>query len=46
VRFSAPVIPGDAIRVRLWHDAGVVAFEADVPARGVTVIKGGRALVV
>jgi acyl dehydratase len=46
VRFSAPVIPGDVVRVKLWRDAGGVSFEADVPARGVTVIKSGRALVV
>jgi acyl dehydratase len=46
VRFSAPVIPGDAVRVTLWRDADTVSFEADVPARGVTVIKSGRAHVV
>jgi acyl dehydratase len=42
VRFSAPVIPGDMISVRLWKDAGIVSFEADVVARGVTVIKSGK----
>jgi len=42
VRFSAPVIPGDVITVKLWKDAGVVSFEADVAARGVTVIKSGK----
>jgi acyl dehydratase len=43
VRFSAPVVPGDVVRVTLWLDAAEVSFEADVPARGVTVIKSGRA---
>jgi acyl dehydratase len=42
VRFSAPVYPGDRVAVKLWKDAGVVSFEADVAARGVTVIKSGR----
>jgi acyl dehydratase len=46
VRFSAPVIPGDVLTVKLWNDAGVVSFEADVPARGVTVIKNGMSRVV
>ncbi|WEK02220.1 MAG: MaoC/PaaZ C-terminal domain-containing protein [Candidatus Sphingomonas phytovorans] len=42
VRFSSPVLPGETIEVRLWRDDNVVSFEADVPARGVTVIKNGR----
>jgi acyl dehydratase len=42
VRFSAPVFPGDTVAVKLWKDAGVVSFEADVAARAVTVIKSGR----
>lgn len=46
VRFSAPVIPGDVVRVMLWIDGGAVSFEADVPARGVTVIKNGQASIV
>ena len=46
VRFSAPVMPGDVIRVSLWNEAGHVSFEADVPARGVAVIKSGAARVV
>jgi acyl dehydratase len=45
VRFSAPVFPGDRIVVRLWNVAGEVSFEADVPARGATVIRNGKALV-
>jgi acyl dehydratase len=42
-RFSAPVLPGDRILVRLWKDHDIVSFEATVPARDVTVIKSGRA---
>jgi acyl dehydratase len=41
-RFSAPVLPGDRIAVRLWKDHDTVSFEATVPARDVTVIKSGR----
>jgi len=41
-RFSAPVFPGDKLRIKLWRDDGQsVAFEADVPERNVTVIKNG-----
>ena len=42
-RFSAPVLPGDRIAVRLWKDHDIVSFEATVPGRDVTVIKSGRA---
>jgi acyl dehydratase len=42
VRFSAPVLPGDALQIDLWRDGDIVSFEASVPARGVTVIKNGR----
>ena len=45
VRFSAPVLPGDRVAVRLWKDQDIVSFEASVPARNVTVIKSGRARV-
>jgi len=43
VRFSAPVVPGDTITVRLWKDAQTISFDAGVTARGVTVIKNGKA---
>ena len=43
VRFSAPVVPGDTITVRLWQDAETISFDASVTARGVTVIKNGKA---
>jgi acyl dehydratase len=42
-RFSAPVVPGDNIEMRIWQDGAEVAFDARVPARDVFVIKGGRA---
>jgi acyl dehydratase len=41
-RFSAPVLPGDRIAVRLWKDHDIVSFEATVPGRNVVVIKSGR----
>ena len=41
-RFSAPVFPGDTMRVSLWRDGDVVSFEAAVPERGVTVLKNGK----
>ena len=44
-RFSAPVLPGDQIAVRLWKDQDIVSFEAAVPARNVTVIKSGRSCI-
>jgi len=46
VRFSSPVYPGETVVVRMWKDGETVSFEAGVAERpGVTVIKGGRALV-
>ena len=41
VRFSAPVFPGDLITVNLWKDGKDISFEAEVKARGATVIKNG-----
>ena len=42
VRFSAPVLPGDVITVKLWRDGVNVSFEAEVAARKSTVIRSGR----
>lgn len=42
-RFSAPVYPGETIRVELWRDAGVVSFRARVLHRDVIAINNGRA---
>jgi acyl dehydratase len=41
VRFSSPVFPGETLSIDMWREAGGVAFEARVAARGVTVIKNG-----
>jgi acyl dehydratase len=43
-RFSAPVFPGETLTVDLWRDNEIVSFEARVKARGVTVIKNGKAV--
>jgi acyl dehydratase len=45
VRFSAPVMPGDVVTVEMWRDGSIVSFEARVKARGVTVIRNGKAVV-
>jgi acyl dehydratase len=47
VRFSAPVYPGDVLRTELWHaaqDGAPLRFRCTVPARGVTVLDRGLAL--
>src|SRR5512146_2585734 len=44
-RFSAPVYPGETIRTEIWRDADHVAFRSTVPARGVTVVNNGRAII-
>jgi len=41
-RFSAPVFPGDMLRIALWRDGDVVSFEAAVPERNVVVLKNGK----
>jgi acyl dehydratase len=46
VRFSAPVLPGDVVTVKLWKDGETVSLEAEVPARGVTVIKNGKSHII
>lgn len=44
-RFSSPTYPGDLIRLEFWKDGGEIAFRARVPARDVTVLSHGRAVV-
>ena len=43
VRFSAPVFPGETVRVETWRDGDVVSYRASVPARGALVLNNGRA---
>jgi len=41
-RFSAPVFPGDTLRIDIWRDGtGRFAYRSTVPARGVTVVNNG-----
>lgn len=42
-RFSAPVFPGETIRVEMWRDGNVVSFRAIVSGRNVVAIDNGRA---
>lgn len=43
-RFSAPVSPGETLRLELWHDGpGRASFRASVPARGAVVMDNGFA---
>lgn len=42
-RFAAPVFGGDRLVVSLWIDGPRVRFQAEVPDRGVAVIRGGYA---
>lgn len=42
-RFSAPVFPGETIRVEIWRDGDVVSYRARVKDRDVVAISNGRA---
>lgn len=42
-RFSAPVFPGEDIRIELWRDNRVISFRACVPRRSAVVINNGYA---
>ena len=41
MRFSAPVFPGETIRVEIWRDG---SFRASVPERGVVAVNNGLAV--
>ena len=41
-RFSAPVFPGETLRVDIWKDDNIVSFEATAMERSVKVIRGGK----
>jgi acyl dehydratase len=46
VRFTAPVYPGETIRVQLWHEgAGRVRLRARVDERDATVLNNGVAVI-
>lgn len=42
VRFSAPVLPGDTLKVEMWRDAETISFRAIAKERDVVVIDNGR----
>jgi len=42
-RFSAPVVPGETIRIEIWRDGSVVSFRATVIERDAIAINNGRA---
>lgn len=42
-RFSAPVFPGETIRVEMWRDGAAVSFRARALERDVVAINNGRA---
>jgi acyl dehydratase len=44
-RFSAPVFPGETIRIEMWRDGEVVSFRARVVERDVIALNNGRAKV-
>jgi acyl dehydratase len=42
-RFSAPVIPGETLRIEAWRDGGgKFSFRTSVPARGVVALNNGH----
>lgn len=42
-RFTAPVFPGEALRVDIWRDGQNVQFRTLVPSRGITALGSGQA---
>ncbi|MFT4584811.1 MAG: acyl dehydratase [Gammaproteobacteria bacterium] len=45
LRFSAPVYPGETIRVEYWKDDNTISFRALVVERKLVVLNNGRAIV-
>lgn len=43
-RFSAPVFPGETIRVEVWVEGPTVSFRASAVERNLVVLNNGRAL--
>lgn len=44
VRFTAPVFPGETIRLEMWEENGSVVFRASVRERDVVVLQDGSAI--
>lgn len=44
-RFSAPVLPGDTLRVELWRDDGAISLRASAVERGKLVFNNGKATI-
>jgi acyl dehydratase len=42
-RFSAPVFPGETLRIEMWRDGKIVSFRARVVERDAIAINNGRA---
>ena len=42
-RFSAPVFPGETIRIEMWRDGSTLSFRAKILERDVVAINNGRA---
>lgn len=40
-RFSAPVFPGETLRVEIWREAGGATYRATVAERGAVVVNNG-----
>jgi acyl dehydratase len=45
LRFSAPVYPGETIRVEYWQDGDTLSFRALVVDRDVVVLNNGCAII-
>lgn len=43
VRFSAPFLPGETLRTRIWREGSQVWFDAESVERGVAVLSNGLA---
>jgi len=44
-RFTAPMYPGETLRVELWRSGGEVSFRGRVVERGVVVVSNGKAVI-
>jgi acyl dehydratase len=44
-RFTAPVYPGERLRVEIWNESMAVRFRLSVPARGAVALDNGKAAI-